>query len=152
MMPKLIAPDPDCDWCVAQMREPTLMGQALVSPGHAFSEAQALLAGRLHELRYHVHCDMLIGDRDYAARAQLALPLLATPTVVMYDVNARGAGHLGLTANRCASDRRMHWADDVSESMKFAARRLAGDPNPRGRPRADEPARSGAPAAAHRCR
>ena len=120
MMPKLIAPDLDCDWCVLQMREPTLMGQALVSPGHAPGAAQQLLAGRLHELKYHVHCDMLIGDREYAARAQIALPLLAAPTVVMYDVDARGASHLGLTTNRCASDRRMHWADDVSESMKFA--------------------------------
>jgi hypothetical protein len=120
MMPKLIAPDLDCVWCVAQMREPTLMGQALVSLGRATIEAQQLLAGRLHELRYHVHCDMPIGDREYWARAHIALPLLVTPTVVMCDVQSLGASHLGLTTNRCASDRRMHWADDVSQGMKFA--------------------------------
>ena len=59
-----------CDWCVEAMREPTLMGQSLVSPGRCDEYAQRAIAGRLHELRYHVHCGM----RDRRQRLRRTRP------------------------------------------------------------------------------
>jgi hypothetical protein len=118
-MPKLIAPDPHCGWCVAQMRELTLTGQSLVSPGHCTGVPQQSIAGALHETQYHVHCYKRIGDADYAAVADVALPLLSTPTVVMYDRDLSGNA-LSLPTELAVADRRMRWADAVSESMKFA--------------------------------
>ena len=119
-MPKLIAPDLECDWCVAQMRELTLTGQSLVSPGHCTGVPQQSIAAALHETQYHVHCYKRIGDADYAAVADLALPLLSTPTVVMYDRDLAAGNARSLPTELAVADRRMRWADDVSQSMKFA--------------------------------
>jgi hypothetical protein len=120
MMPKLIAPDPCCDWCYTQMRDLTLTGQSLVTPGHVSGYAAQLIAATLHESKLHVHTSKRIGDGDYNAIADIALPLLPTPTVVMYDVDVNRSRHLMLTSDRTGADRRMHWADAVSQSMKFA--------------------------------
>ena len=84
-MPELIAPDVCCDLCVEQMRELTLMGQALVSPGRFDSYAQRAIAAALHDRGYHVHTNQVIGDRKYSAVADIVLPLLPRPTVVAYD-------------------------------------------------------------------
>jgi hypothetical protein len=119
-LPTLIAPDPACDWCYELMREPTLTGQSLVSPGRGRDAPQRLIAGALHARKYHVHCNVKIGDRDHSAPADIALPCLPMPTVVTYDRERHSAAHLGLTAARIAADQRMHWAEDVAESMKFA--------------------------------
>jgi hypothetical protein len=119
LMPKEIAPDLCCELCVEQMRELTLMGQALVSPGRFDSYAQRVVAGALHHRRYHVHVNQVIGDRAHNAVAEIALPLLARPTVVTYDDGRLGSRFAALSGERRAAERRLHWANDLAESAKF---------------------------------
>jgi hypothetical protein len=118
-MPELMAPDICCDLCVDQMRELTLMGQALVSPGRFDSYGQRLIAGALHDRRYHVHTNQVVGDRKYSAVAEIALPRLPRPTVVTYDDGLLGTKFAALSGERRAAERRLHWANDVAESAKF---------------------------------
>jgi hypothetical protein len=120
MIPALIAPDLGCAWCVEAMREPTLTGQSLVAPGSGGQYAPRAIAGRLHELRRHVHCGMAIGDVDHSARADIALPTAAIPTVVMYDSEPTRPACVSLVEAGKRADLRMHWANDLAESMKFA--------------------------------
>jgi hypothetical protein len=119
LMPTQIAPDVRCELCVEQMRQLTLMGQTLVSPGPFDSYAQRLIAGALHDRKYHVHCNALVGDLTHSAVAQLALPLLARPTVVTYDDGILGSRFASLTGERRAAERRLHWARDLAESATF---------------------------------
>jgi hypothetical protein len=118
-MPELMAPDPACSWCIDAMRDLTLTGQSLVSAGRIHSDGARAIAAALHGRRQHVHCGRLIGDVEHAARAEIALPLLAVPTVVAYDA-VEHAMPFGLIAERALADRRMHWALAVAESMTFA--------------------------------
>jgi hypothetical protein len=119
-VPALIAPDLGCAWCLVAMREPTLTGQSLVASGHCDEYAPRAIAGRLHELGRHVHCGMTIGDIDHSACADLALPTAAIPTVVMYDTEPMRTSCIGVVEGRRRYDLRMHWANDLAESMKFA--------------------------------
>jgi hypothetical protein len=119
-MRELIAPDPACNWCVEAMRDLTLTGQSLVSPGRAAGYAANAIAAELHAIGQHVHCGRVIGDLDHAARAEIALPLLTVPTVVTYDAAESDAPHFGLIRERAIADRRMHWAQALAESMTFA--------------------------------
>ncbi len=118
-MPELIAPDLCCDLCVEQMRDLTLMGQALVSAGRFDSYGQRVIAASLHDHGFHVHANQVIGDRKYSAVADLVLPLLPRPTVVTYDDGLLGSKFAALSGARRAAERRLHWANDVAESAKF---------------------------------
>ena len=119
LLPELIAPDVACDLCVEQMRQLTLMGQSLVSPGVCNSYAPRAIAGALHDHKLHVHCNLEIGDRAYHARADIALPLLPRPTAVMYDAGHRDSKFGSLNFERHAAEKRLHWADDVADSARF---------------------------------
>ncbi|MGH8977533.1 MAG: hypothetical protein ACRDV7_05615 [Acidimicrobiia bacterium] len=119
LMPELIAPDLCCELCVDQMRELTLMGQTLVSPGRFDSYAQRVIAGALHERDFHVHTNQVIGDRVHHAVAEIALPLLPRSTVVAYDDGRMGSRFAALSGERRAAERRLHWANDLAESAKF---------------------------------
>jgi hypothetical protein len=118
-MPELIAPDLCCDLCVEQMRDLTLMGQALVSPGRFDSYAQRAVAAALHDHGFHVHTNQVVGDRKYSAVAEIVLPRLPRPTVVTYDDGLLGSRFAALSGERRAAERRLHWANDVAESAKF---------------------------------
>jgi hypothetical protein len=118
-MPELIAPDLCCDLCVEQMRDLTLMGQALVSAGRFDSYGQRVIAAALHDHGFHVHTKQVIGDRKYSGVADLVLPLLLRPTVVAYDDGMLGSKFAALSGERRAPARRQHWANDVAESAKF---------------------------------
>jgi hypothetical protein len=118
-LPDLIAPDLTCDLCVEQMQELTLMGQSLISPGRGANDVVRGIAGALHDRKQHVHCSLDIGDRNFHAVADIALPLTARPTVVMYDGGHRDSKFASLNFERHVAEKRFHWANDVAESACF---------------------------------
>jgi hypothetical protein len=119
LMPELIAPELCCELCVDEVQRLTLMGQCLVSPGRFDSYGQRLIAGVLHDRKYHVHANQVIGDRAYSAVAPIVLPLLPRPTVVTYDDGMLGSKFASLSGERRAAERRLHWAHDLAESATF---------------------------------